>query len=119
MKTTVTTPKLRKHNHYLDWRDSNGGMWMCGWRLRHYYELEDAEAIQFEVSDAPLRDGHAWWFAHEENWIACGDRSSLKTEDCLYFRPGNLLDDNFNITETPTKLYVRLLLLTGADAEGE
>ncbi len=125
-KTTVLTPKLRLDADW--WQDGDDLCWLCDDELSKLFALEDAEAIQVEVSTSRRAGGYVFWFGCEARqygmcrWVRWGT-----TEASVQFGGGNVfldrvddwLLDDFTITSTPTKLYVRIWLLTGKDAKDD
>ncbi len=127
-KTTVLTPKLRCDVDW--WEDGDGREWLCHDELSDLFALEDAEVIQAEVSDAPLRDGLVIWLQYREEVIFGGSGQTMywgvtaalvrrTWAGILCVAASDFLLNHFTITDKPTKLYVRVWLLTGKDAKDD
>ena len=124
--TTVKTPKLRLRAR--EWIAGDTWQWVCDCDLRQLFRLGTSRTIQIEISSTRLRGGYAFWFRWADiclyppcRRVCWGTtrKECLARRSDLYVSLTNLLRRGLRVGKKPTKLYVRLLLLTGRDAEGE
>ncbi len=116
--TSVITPKLRP-TFWTSTRWGTGGeTWLCNDRIRRFWGLGRVDCIRMEVSTTRLgKESIGFWFCAKHRLVFWG-----QTQRCngyIYWGFAGWLLKRFPITTEPTKLYVRLWLLTGRDAGGE
>ncbi len=121
-KAKVLTPKL--WTTFAWWCDERVYSWLCRDQLSQLFELEEAEAIQVEISGKPLKGGYVFWFRNKHRWefVHWGTTKAKARRDgdnIMYARAKQFLLKHFTITDKPTKLYVRVWLLTGKDAQDD
>lgn len=123
---TVLTPKLRLRAG--DWEAGDTWRWVCDCDLRQLFRLGTSKTIQIEISSTRLMGGYAFWFRwadiclYPPSWRVCWGttrRECLVHRADLYVSLTNLLRRCLKVRKTPTKLYVRLWLLTGEDAQDD
>ncbi len=115
---SVLTPKLRL-TYSTSTRWGNGGeTWLCKNRIRRFWGLGRVDCIRAEVSTTRLgKESIGLWFREKHRLVFWGQ--TPRCNGYIYWAFGECLQEHFNLTTKPTKLYVRLWLLPGPDAEGE